>query len=82
MGFSSVIPVTEVVKGCLVGETMWAAVVDEESPSTLFSEVLSRANATRVIMWLIPIEEYRANAFWKKFSFPPYVQVSFSSSGP
>ena len=50
--------------------------MDEEPSSTLFREVLLHADATRVIAWLKPIRESRADAFWKKFSFPPYVWVS------
>ena len=56
--------------------------LDKELPSTLSGEVLSSTNATGVITWLKPIGESRADAFWKKFSFPPYVRVSFSSSRP
>ena len=56
--------------------------VDEEPPSTLYREVLSRVDATGVITWLRPVREFRADAFWKKFSFPSYVRVSFSLLGP
>ena len=55
--------------------------VEEDLPSTS-KEDLSRADATRVITWLRPIGESRVDAFWKKFSFPPNVQVSFPSSRP
>ena len=54
---------------------------DEDLPSTS-EEALSRADATGVIMWLKPVGESRADAFWKKFSFPPNVRVSFPSLGP
>ena len=56
--------------------------VDEELPSTLYGEVLLRGDAIVVITWLRPVGESRADALWKKFSFPSYVYVSFSSSGP
>ena len=42
---------------------------------------LSRVDAARVITWLRPIREFRVDAFWKKFSFPPNIRVSFPSSG-
>ena len=45
--------------------------VDEELPSTLSGEVLLRAEAIGVIMWLRLVGESRANGFWKKFFFPP-----------
>ena len=46
------------------------------------SRRFSHADANRVITWLRPVGESRANAFWKIFSFPPHVWVSFSTSGP
>ena len=56
--------------------------VDEGSSSTSYEDVLPRVDVVGVITWLRHIEESRAYAFWKKFSFPPNVRVSFSSSGP
>ena len=64
------------------GEDNVGSRVDEEPPSTLSREVLSCADAIEVITWLRPVGESKADAFWKKFSFPPYVRVSFSSSRP
>ena len=55
--------------------------VDEDLPST-YEEALLRADATGAITWLITIRKSGADAFWKKFSFPPNVQVSFPSSRP
>ena len=49
---------------------------DEESSSSssgVSGEVLSRANANGVLTWLRLIGESQANAFWKRFSFPPQV---------
>ena len=54
--------------------------VDEDLPSTS-EEALSRVDITEVITWLRLVGESRASAFWKKFSFPPNVRVSFPSSG-
>ena len=42
----------------------------------------SHADAKGVITSLRPVGESRANVFWKIFSFPPHVRVSFSTSGP
>ena len=59
--------------------------VDEESSSSSFEtskEVLSCADANIVITWIRPVGESREDAFWKRFYFPLYVSVSFSSSGP
>ena len=39
-------------------------------------------DATRVITWLRPVRESRSNVFWKKFSFPLNVRVSFPFSTP
>ena len=58
---------------------------DEESSSSsygVFGEVLSRADANKVLTWLRPTRKPQADAFWKRFSFPPQVRVYFSSSGP
>ena len=63
------------------GEGNVGCCVDEDLPST-YEEALSCADATRVITWLRPIGESRADAFWKKFSFPPNVRVSFPFSRP
>ena len=49
-------------------------------PSTSSEDVPSRVDSVRVIMWLKPIREPWAGAFWKKFSFPPNVRVSLMSS--
>ena len=46
--------------------------VDEDLPYTS-KEALLHANAIGVITWLRPVEEFRENDFWKKFSFPPNV---------
>ena len=56
--------------------------MDEELPSTLYGEVLLCGDAIVVITWLRPVGESRADALRKKFSFPSYVYVSFSSLGP
>ena len=56
--------------------------VGEISSSTSFEDVPSRVNANGVITWLRPVGEARTYAFWRKFSFPPNVQVSFPSTGP
>ena len=56
--------------------------VDENPASTLTEEVLSCADATRVIMWLKLVGESKENAFWKKIFFPPNVWVSLSSTRP
>ena len=54
---------------------------DKDLPSTS-EEALSRADATRVITSLRPTKESRADALWKKVSFPLNVRVSFPSLGP
>ena len=56
--------------------------VDEDLPSTSAKEVPLCADATRVITWLRLVGESKADAFWKKFPFPPNVWVSFPSLGP
>ena len=56
--------------------------VDESSSSTLFEDVPCRVEVNGVIMWLKPVRETRVDSFWRRFSFPPNVQVSFRSSGP
>ena len=35
-----------------------------------------------VITWLKPIREARGDVFWRNYSFPPNVWVSFPSSRP
>ena len=55
---------------------------DEGPSSTSSQDVPSCVNAAGIITWLILVGESRADTFWKKFSFPPNVQVSFSFSGP
>ena len=52
---------------------MSLGLINEEPPSTMSREVLSRADATGVITWLKLDGESRADALWKKFSFPYYV---------
>ena len=54
---------------------------DKDRPFTS-EDFLSRADATGVIMWLTLVGEFRADAFWKKFSFPPNVRVSLPPLGP
>ena len=59
--------------------------VDEESSSSTYGasgEVLSCAEANGVITWVRLIRESWVNALWKRFSFLPHVQVSFSTLGP
>ena len=59
--------------------------MDKESSSSSFGasgEVLSCPETNEVITWIRPFEESWADAFWKRFSFPPYVCASFSSLGP
>ena len=51
----------------------------EDLPSTSFEDVPSRVDSTGVIMWLKPIREPLADAFWKKFSFSLNVWVSSMS---
>ena len=36
-----------------------------------FLGFVSASSITGVITWLKPVREFRADAFWKKFSFPP-----------
>ena len=55
--------------------------VDEDLTSTSFEEVLSCEDATRVITWLRPVGDSRADSFRKKVSFPPNVRVSFLHRG-
>ena len=59
--------------------------VDEESSSSssvAFGKVLSSADANGVITCLRLVGESQVDALWKRLSFPPYVQASFSSLGP
>ena len=55
--------------------------VDESSSSTSYEDVPSLVDANGVITWLRPVGEARENTFWRKFSFPPNVRVSFPFSG-
>ena len=55
--------------------------VDEISSSTSSEDVPSLVDANGVITWFKLVGEARENAFWRKFSFPPNVRVSFPSSG-
>ena len=52
----------------------------EETSSSGFKDVSSRVDTDGVITWLRPIEEDRADAFWKRYSFPPNVLVAFPST--
>ena len=63
------------------GEDNLKVYVDEGLPSSSLEGVPSRVDATRVITWLSLVWESWADAFWKKFSFPPNIRVLFSSSG-
>ena len=42
---------------------------------TSSNDVHSRVDFAGVITWLRPVREHLADAFWKKFSFPPNVWV-------
>ena len=64
------------------GEDNVGSRMDEDLSSTSSEDDSLRVEAAGVITWLILVGESRANAFWKKFSFPPNVRVSFSSSRP
>ena len=56
---------------------------EESSPSLpLSGEVLSHADANGVLTWLKPVRDPRMDAFWRKYTFPPQVRVSFPSLGP
>ena len=59
------------------GEGNLRSHVDEVLPSSSSEDVPSHVNAVGVIMWLRQVD-----AFWKKFSFPPNIQVLFSSLRP
>ena len=48
---------------------------DSEGTQTSF-------NANKVITWLKHVGNARVDTFWKKYSFPPSVRVSFASSRP
>ena len=54
----------------------------EEPPLSppAFGEVLSLTDPNGVITWLKHVGEPRANAFWRKYSFPPQVRFAFPSS--
>ena len=54
---------------------------DEDFPSTSEEDLL-RADATGVITWLRFVGEFSTYAFWKEFSFPPNIRVSFPPPGP
>ena len=54
----------------------------EGPPSTSSKDVALRVDSIEVITWLKLVGEPRADAFWKKFSFPPNVRVLSMSSGP
>ena len=64
------------------GEDNVGSRMDKGPSSSSSEDAPSRVDATRVITWLKLVGEPRVNAFWKKISFPPNVQVSFSFSGP
>ena len=55
--------------------------VDEDLPST-FEEAFLLVDAIGVITWLRLVGEFRVDGFWKKFSFPLNVWVSFPSLRP
>ena len=63
------------------GEDNVGCCVDEDLHSKS-KEALLHADATGVITWLRLVGESRAYSFWKKFSFPSNVRVSFPSSRP
>ena len=51
------------------------------SSSRLSRDILSRVDAYGTLTRLKLVEQARADAFWKRFSFPPQIRVSFSTSG-
>ena len=53
------------------GEANVGSREEECPPSTYSEDVPSHVDSIRVITWVRPVGEPRANAFWKKFSFPP-----------
>ena len=58
---------------------------DEElfaSSSGVSGKVLSCTNANGVLTRLRPIRESRADAFWKRFTFPPKSGCPFPPLGP
>ena len=63
------------------GEDNPGSYADKEISSSSFEDVPSRVDAAGVITCLRPIKESQADIFWKKYSFPPTVRVSLSSSG-
>ena len=66
------------------GDYVGSCMGEEPSSSSYgaFGEVFSRVDANGVITWIRPIGESRADAFWKRFSFPPHVHALFLSLGP
>ena len=66
------------------GDSVGSYIEEESSSSSLrvSREVLSRPDSNRVITWIKPVGKSRADAFWKRYSFPPRVRVSFSNLGP
>ena len=55
---------------------------DEEISSSTLEDVPLLIDAVGVIMWLRSVGEPRADTFSKRYSFPPNIQLSFSSSKP
>ena len=73
--FPSIVYVMEALRGDYVGSSM-----DEESSSStsgVSGEVLLSSHANEVITWIRPVKESRADALWKRFSFPSYVRPGF-----
>ena len=62
------------------GEDNVGSRMDEGSSSTSYEDVSLRVDVIGVITCLRPVRESKVDAFWKKLSFPPNAQVSFSSS--
>ena len=64
------------------GEDSVGSREEEGPPLNSSKDILSHVDSIRVITWLKPVGEPRVDEIWKKFSFPPNVQVSSMSSGP
>ena len=64
------------------GKVDLGSYVDEEISSSSFEDIPSQVDSAGVIKWLRSVGEARANSFWKRYSFPPNVWVSFPSSRP
>ena len=81
-GFSKLRSEDDDSQGMARGENSVRSHEEEGMPLTSSKDVPSLADSTRVITWLKPVGEPRADAFWKKFSFLPSVRVPSMSSGP